>query len=169
MKLETGNDNQKDRRRVWLTRYLPLLVWIGVIFVLSSGQGASTRTSLIIRPLLELFFPGAPEETLQFYHGVIRKLAHFGEYAMLGILASRAFAISYSRVLRNRFYVFAGMLVLVVAASDEFNQSFNPARTGSPIDVAIDVGGGVFGILVYMLLGSKGGSVSDDQENYSAA
>ena len=145
--LETRNEKHK-RRRVWLTRYLPLLVWIGVIFLLSSGQGASTRTSLFIGPLLEFLFPDASSETLAFYHGIVRKLAHFTEYAVLGFLACRAFFAAFS----NSFYFFAVGLVVLVAIADETNQSFNPARSGSPVDVLIDVGGGLFGILMFHVL-----------------
>jgi VanZ family protein len=147
-KPETRNEKQKEGRRVWLTRYLPLLIWIGVIFFLSSGQGASTNTSLFIRPLLEFFFPGAPIETIAFYHGLIRKLAHFTEYAVLGVLASRAFVDSF----RSSFYFLAGGLVVLVAIADETNQSFNPARTGSLVDVLIDLSGGLFGVLVFYLV-----------------
>jgi VanZ family protein len=121
--LETRNKKpETKRRREWLTLYAPLLLWIGVIFLLSSSQGASGRTSLIIRPLLEFLFP---------------------EYAVLGLLACRAF-----RSLRQ-FVLLALGLVLLVASLDEFNQSFNPLRTGSPWDVAIDVSGGVLAILFY--------------------
>jgi VanZ family protein len=142
--LETRNKKpETKRRREWLTLYAPLLLWIGVIFLLSSSQGASGRTSLIIRPLLEFLFPSAPEQTLVFYHGLIRKGAHFTEYAVLGLLACRAF-----RSLRQ-FVLLALGLVLLVASLDEFNQSFNPLRTGSPWDVAIDVSGGVLAILFY--------------------
>lgn len=129
--------------------YAPLLIWIGVIFFLSSGLGASTRTSIIIRPLLEFLFPAASAETINYYHSIIRKFAHFGEYAVLGLLACRAFAASHQDSIRKFFYLLSVGLVVAVAASDEFNQSFNPDRTASPIDVLIDVGGGVVATLVY--------------------
>ena len=110
-----------------------------------------TRTSLIIRPILEFLFPTAPEETLQLYHGVIRKCAHLSEYAVLGFLACRAFARSHYTFLQNYFYLAAAVLVFVVAGSDEFNQSLNPERTGAALDVAIDVTGGLTAIFLYWL------------------
>ena len=132
--------------------YAPLVIWIGVILFLSSGQGASARTSLIIRPILEFLFPAALPETIDFYHGIVRKLAHLSEYAMLGILACRAFAGSSKDRVRKFVYLAAIFLVVAVAGSDEINQSFNPERTGSPIDVLIDVAGGFLGILFYYFL-----------------
>ena len=135
-----------EKRRKWLTAYAPLVIWIGVILFLGSGQGSMTRTSLIIRPLLEFLFPAADELTLQLYHGFIRKFAHFAEYGVLGLLACRAF-----RKHTGSYILMAVGLVLLVASLDEFNQSFNPLRTGSPWDVAIDVGGGVVAILFFYL------------------
>ncbi len=135
-----------------LRYYLPLILWIGVIFFLSSGQGSSTRTSIIIRPLLEFLFPTASFETISYYHGLIRKLAHLTEYAVLGSLACRAFAGSAVNLLRRHYYLAASLLVLLVAVSDEFNQSFNPERTGSPVDVLIDLSGGLTAIVFYYFL-----------------
>jgi len=150
LKLETRNQKPKSRREQ-IILYAPLFIWIGVIFFLSSGQGASTRTSLIIRPILEFLFPNASFETIAFYHGIIRKCAHLTEYGILGLLASRAFVNLASMPLRKYFYLLAAVLVLIVASADEFNQSFNPERTSSPIDVLIDLTGGVVGIFVFVL------------------
>lgn len=132
--------------------YAPLLIWIGVIFFLSSGQGSMTRTSLLIRPILEFLFPSDPEETLIFYHGVIRKFAHFAEYAVLGFIACRAFAGSSKDLFRKHFYLAAIVLVLLVAGSDELNQSFNSARTGSYIDALLDLSGGLAGTIFFYFL-----------------
>jgi VanZ family protein len=140
---------EKFTRREQFMLYAPLLVWIGVIFFLSSGQGASTRTSLIIRPILEFLFPNASFETISFYHGIIRKLAHLTEYAVLGFLASRAFFRT--TVLRKHFWWMAILLVVLVASSDEFNQSFNPDRTSSPVDVLIDLTGGAIAVSLFYL------------------
>jgi VanZ family protein len=151
LKPETRNRKLKSRREQ-IILYAPLLIWIGVILFLGSGQGASTRTSLIIRPILEFLFPNASFETIALYHGIIRKLAHLTEYAVLGFLASRAFARSSNNVLRKYFFLTAVMLVLIVATSDEFNQSFNPERTSSPVDVLIDFAGGLTATLFFYFL-----------------
>ena len=132
--------------------YGPVLAWIGVILFLSSGQGASTRTSLIIRPVLEWLFPEASFETIAYYHGVIRKCAHLIEYAVLGFLACRAFSVyRYTSLL-------AALLVFTVAAIDETNQSANPERTGSVVDVLIDLCGGLAAIGLFYLLTRRRGS-----------
>ena len=140
-----------QQRHSRLIRYVPLFLWVGVILLLSTGQGAMSNTSRFIRPLLEFLFPNAPEATLIFYHGIIRKFAHFTEYAVLGLLASRTFAYSSKPLLRNYWPLAAAALIALVACADEFNQSFNPRRTGSPYDVLIDIAGGLAAIILYWL------------------
>jgi VanZ family protein len=134
--------------------YAPLFLWIGVIFYLSSSQGSMSQTSRFIRPFLEWLFPLATEETLQIYHGYIRKFAHFAVYAVLAFFASRAFWHSSKIFLQRFWYVFTFLMVVLTASIDEFNQSFNAARTGSIYDVLIDASGGLTMILL-LLIGKK--------------
>jgi VanZ family protein len=140
--------NTSERRR-WLTAYAPLIFWTALILGLGTGMGSMNETSRIIRPLLEFFFPSASPESLTIYHGYIRKFAHFAEYAVLAFLACRAFP-----GLRFRF-VFALLIVALVASIDEINQSFNSARTSSFWDVLLDVGGGTAAILAYWVIGQN--------------
>ncbi len=109
------------------------------------------ETSRFIRPLLHFLFPNAPEEILQIYHAYIRKCAHFVEYATLAFFASRAFWSSSRRVLQKYWFAFAFLIVLSVASIDEYNQSFNSARTGSIYDVMLDCAGGLTMILLFAL------------------
>ena len=132
-------------RRKWLTAYAPLAIWTILIIGLGSSLGAMNETSRFIRPLLEYVFPAAHPETISLLHGYVRKAAHLTEYAILAILAVRALSPFKYRVTTALF------IVLVVALIDEFNQSFNPARTGTPTDVLIDVVGGSIGLGVWWL------------------
>lgn len=132
-----------SKRRIWLTAYAPLLIWTVFVFGLGSGIGAMNETSRIIRPLLEWLFPNSPAETLTFYHGIIRKFAHFFEYAVLAFLACRALV-----GVKFRFAI-ALIFVAMVASVDEMKQSLDASRTGSPWDVALDIFGGAAAICTY--------------------
>lgn len=123
-----------------------------MVFFLSTGQGAASETSRIIRPILEFLFPLATEETLRTYHGYIRKAAHFAEYAVMAFLAARAFSLSSVARLRTRPLLWAFVLVLLVAAADELNQSFLASRTGSFWDVLLDAAGGAAMIAVIWMI-----------------
>lgn len=135
------------RRRAWLWSYAPLFVWIGVIFFLSSPNGSSANTSLIIGPLLHFFVPDATPATEEIVHMYVRKSAHFTEYAILALLGIRAFFASTGKLYRWR-WLLPLLIVAIVASLDEFNQSFEPSRTSSPWDVLLDCIGGVTATLL---------------------
>lgn len=105
------------------------------------------QTSLIIGPLLEFLFPWASPETFLLLHSLIRKAAHFVEYAILGFLAVRALRPS-SGVVNDYRFALTVLIVAVVASIDEFSQSFLASRTSSSWDVLLDITGGVFAIAV---------------------
>ncbi|HEX8136431.1 MAG TPA: VanZ family protein [Pyrinomonadaceae bacterium] len=131
--------------RAW--RYLPLLVWMALIFFFSTGELSAGNTSRIVRPVLLWLFPEISEERIAFVHFLVRKGAHFTEYAILALLAARAFSTSSRALLRRRWFTCALLLVLFYALSDEFHQTFVPSRTGSIYDSLIDMSGGLMALL----------------------
>ncbi len=147
---EPNNERTKWRGRIF--RYAPVLLWIGVIFFLSSGYGSMSETSGFIRPFLQFFFPSAPEATLQIYHGYIRKAAHFVEYAILAFLALRALSRSSFENLRKLRYILPLFLVSAIAVIDELNQAFDPSRTGSAWDILLDIAGGAAMVLFFWMI-----------------
>jgi VanZ family protein len=70
---------------------------------------------------------------------VLRKIAHVTEYAVLGALLVRA--------VRSEPAAFA--LGIGYAVTDEIHQTFVRGREGRPLDVAIDAGGLLIGLLVW--------------------
>jgi len=122
-----------------------------MILFLSTSQASMSNTSRFIRPLLEFLFPSASEETLILYHGYIRKLAHLTEYAGLAFWAFWAFSNSNLKNLRRLWFVFAFLLVLLIASIDEINQSYLTSRTGSLYDVLLDAAGGLI-MLIFLTL-----------------
>ncbi len=76
----------------------------------------------------------------------IRKLAHFGEYALLGFcLALPLYAY---RIRKGWLLLSAQLISSLYAVSDEFHQSFIPGRTPQLRDVLIDSAGAFAGILI---------------------
>jgi VanZ family protein len=132
--------------RLW--RYGPLILWAALIFVGSTDllSGSNTRGGLV-RSLLWLF-PNLSEAKLGFIHFAVRKVSHFVEYAILAFLAARAFRTSSRTLLRNRWFWFSLLLVVVFALSDEFHQSFTSLRKASIYDCLIDSLGGLTALLL---------------------
>jgi VanZ family protein len=129
--------------RVLLWAYAPLILWVGVIFFMSSPEASAEETSRIIGPLLHYFFPDISPQAEALIHFYVRKTAHFTEYGALAFLGLRACSLSSPGFLRGWRYVLPLLLVAVVASLDEFNQSFEPSRTSSVWDVLLDCSGAV--------------------------
>jgi VanZ family protein len=114
----------------------------------STGNFSAGNTSRIIGPLVLWLFPNTTPETLLAIHFVTRKLAHLAEYALLGILAARAFRGSPGPAFRERWFLLSLALVVVYAVADEYHQSFVPSRTGSIYDSLIDMAGGFAALVI---------------------
>ena len=77
---------------------------------------------------------------------VLRKLVHFGEYALLSLLWWRAFepGLGPRRAALVGFLISSGY-----AATDELHQTFVEDRNGNPVDWLIDsAGAGLMAILL---------------------
>jgi VanZ family protein len=103
-------------RLVWT--WAPVVLWAGLIFGLSSVPDLGTG--------------------LGTWDVVLRKIAHFGEYAVLGLLLARAIG-------REALAVAAGV---AYAASDELHQHFVAGRHAAFRDVAVDAAGVLAGALL---------------------
>ncbi|HEX6187818.1 MAG TPA: VanZ family protein [Pyrinomonadaceae bacterium] len=131
-----------------LVRYGPLIVWAVLIFIGSSNLMSASNTGGILRPVVLWAFPSASEATLIFLHFLVRKAAHFTEYAILALLAARAFRTSSGDFLRNHWFAVSLTFVALYALSDEFHQSLVSSRTGSIYDCLIDTAGGLVALLL---------------------
>jgi VanZ family protein len=135
-----GDEGHGARRRLW--RYGPLVAWACFVLFASSSNFSASNTSRVIRPLLLWLFPDISEESLVYAHFLVRKAAHFSEYALLALLAARAFRTSHREKLRRRWWLAAFSLVACVALADEYHQSLLPSRTGTIYDSLLDMAGG---------------------------
>lgn len=134
------DEKHRVRRRLW--RYGPLVAWACFVLFASSSNFSASNTSRIIRPLLLWLFPEISEPSLAYVHFLVRKAAHFTEYALLALLAARAFRTSQRGKLKERWWLAAFALVACVALVDEYHQSLLPSRTGTIYDSLLDMAGG---------------------------
>jgi hypothetical protein len=63
--------------------WLPVVLWGLFIFTMSTSSFSAFNTSRFIEPMLRWFFPLASRETIGLLHALVRKSAHFTEYAVL--------------------------------------------------------------------------------------
>jgi VanZ family protein len=133
----------------FLKYWLPLLIWLGVIFLGSTELMSAEYTLRFITPFLLWLKPGMSPRTIWTILVVIRKCAHVTEYAVLALLLWRA--LRSMPTLRAKMSIsFAAALLACAffAASDEFHQTFVKSRTPSVRDVLLDVAGALVGLLI---------------------
>ena len=138
------------RGRLW--RYGPLVVWIAFICYASTAAMSAPQTSRVIGPVLRWLFPEITDGQLLAAHVTVRKLAHLTEYAVLALLASRAFLSSSSGFLRRRWLAASLALAVCLALLDELNQWFTPTRGGSLWDSLLDMTGASLALAAVALL-----------------
>ncbi|MFT4144526.1 MAG: VanZ family protein [Mobilitalea sp.] len=81
---------------------------------------------------------------------MIRKGAHFSEYALLAnTLALHLLVIGFSK---RKLYLYSVVLASFYAATDELHQKFVEGRSGQLSDVLIDASGAVVGAFFFLML-----------------
>lgn len=126
----------------------PVLAWLAVIFSLSSDQFSDVNTAawLSAMPLASVL--GVAPGSIEAANLIVRKTAHFVEYALLGMLTLRALRASWRR--RDLWLILGAVVVCAACASvDELRQHFYTAtRNGTAKDVVLDSFGALAGAVV---------------------
>lgn len=140
--------------RLFAKSWLPVLVWMMVIFSFSTDSHSAQHSSRIIEPLLRWLFPHLSADGAAAANHLFRKCCHLGEYSILGLLVFRAMGMSDNRLPAWSWPRVGGtgLIVFLYASTDEFHQRFVPTRTPMVSDVFIDTAGGMVGLLVLWLL-----------------
>ncbi|HEV8725942.1 MAG TPA: VanZ family protein [Candidatus Binatia bacterium] len=134
----------------------PVLLWMIVIFILSTDSFSSAATTPLIAPFLLHPFAGLSYIHIETISLVIRKLGHGSEYFILGVLLMRALNARSAGVLAKRHIMWSLTLAVIYALTDEWHQSFVPSRTASIPDVIIDAIAAVCGALSWYLRNRRG-------------
>lgn len=133
----------------FLKYWLPLVTWLGVMFVGSTNLMSAEHTSHYIVPFLLWLKPGISPRNIWIILVVTRKCAHVTEYAILALLLWRA--VRSVPVLHAKISMLFGAVLFgcaVFAATDEFHQTFIKSRTPSVRDVFLDIAGALVGLLI---------------------
>ena len=129
-----------------------LSVGITAMIFWNSLQNAQASNELsdgvltVVKPILSRLV-GDSEELMDL---IVRKAAHFMEFAALGLCLGGLADGLRTRFWRSSLVFFPLFTVLSVAVTDEFIQSFSD-RTSAVKDVILDFGGGAFGLAVMVL------------------
>jgi len=133
--------------------WLPVLVWMVVIFGASSDSRSVQHTDSLLGQLLAALHLHVTSAQLETLRWLVRKAAHMTEYAVLALLWWRALRRQrHGGAWSARTAAWTLAACILYAASDEFHQSFVKTRTPSVIDVMIDTGGAALALLLVWLL-----------------
>ena len=121
-----------------------IIIWLIVIFIMSSfnADTSSKQSGFIVGLISKLF----NINNLDLLSLIVRKLAHFMEYFILGILV-------YNFIININIKLYYGIIFcLLYAISDEIHQIFVSGRVFQLRDVLIDFIGVICGMfLLYKL------------------
>ena len=146
----------KDKNKKIISILL-LVMWMVLIFCFSQ-QDATDSSSLSNGFIATIysFITGkeATLEVLEKYSFIVRKLAHFSVYFVLGLLSFNVMVQFKTK------YAYSFLISFVYSISDEIHQIFIPGRAGQIRDVLIDSSGALLAILIcylisYLVLKSK--------------
>ncbi len=104
------------RRHRWLPLWAPVLLWMGIIFVLSAQ-------------------PDIPHPAAGWLDLLASSLAHAFLFGVLALLYARALGG------RPRVWFISLVLALLYALSDELHQGFVPGRQPDVLDIVCDMVG----------------------------
>ena len=125
-----------------------LVLWCIFIFAMSSfnADDSTTQSDFFVSIISREF----NFNNLTFLAVLIRKVAHFLEYLILGVLSINCFKKHFSKYL-----IISIFFCIIYAFSDEIHQLFIDGRSCQVLDVFIDSIGSLSGIFAYKLLNKE--------------
>lgn len=126
------------------------LLCVGFIWLHSMMNGVeSAEESMSVLGFITQIFEGMGLDVDLTEH-ILRKLAHFSEFALLGILLAIDTLIAAGSCIKNIGNPL--FLSIFVAAVDETIQLYSEGRSSSVIDIWIDFAGAAAGIAIFVLI-----------------
>ena len=137
-----------------------VILWMGLIFYMSSFNASNSDSnsrgivSYIIAKYDEITH--ADKDTIEYHQSpeflyqanhIFRKLCHFTEYFILGLLLI-GFFLSLDKFTLLKCYLLSLFITIIYSMSDELHQTFIEGRSGQISDVLLDTLGGIVSISI---------------------
>ena len=152
-----------EKNSIWLSLLLVIAVMV-MIYGFSAQTGTesgkmsgrlTTWVLNLIIPDFENFTPEKQESIRSTVGFLVRKTAHFTEYALLGLSLMLHIAQLHKKIVVRMPWLWAWGIGTLYAASDEFHQGFVAGRGPSVRDVCIDSAGVIAGVLIMLWILKK--------------
>lgn len=136
--------------------WVPVALWVAVIFALSGEQFSDANTATWLSSMSFLHALGFSPDALEVGHRIVRKSAHFVEYAVLSLLAVRALRWTRPEMKAPPLLVTALGVAALCAGADELWQGMGTlTRSGTVGDVVLDAVGACVGAVVGVMYVSR--------------
>lgn len=133
-----------------IKRWWAVAIMMIVIFIFGTDLFSSENTRPIIRWILQWFLgERAGAQAVGGGEGLLRKSAHFLEYALLAYLWFRALRGDHQHRWKWSWFAIAFLATALWATVDELQQGYiSRHRTGSVWDVVLDSSGGLTALML---------------------
>lgn len=158
---KTNAPNNRIYWKTYLVRIVLTALCIGMLcFIfgnsLKAGEQSAEQSSGVVdmvQKAVGIFAPNswiatATGEAYDRLHGIVRTIAHFCEFALLGALFTWCYR-SYTS--EKAFFFVPVCLSILVPIVDEFLQTLTPGRAAEMKDVLVDTAGGAAGCVFALL------------------
>jgi VanZ family protein len=133
--------------------WLPVALMFAVMYGFSTDNFSNDNTRGLIQVVVDWLFRGASESTVMWANYVIRKAAHFTEYAVLTGLLFRALRANSLAGWKLKWAAWSFAISVGWALVDEMvHQTHTMTRSGSINDALLDSTGALFMLTVLMFL-----------------
>lgn len=129
-------------------------IWMIIIFIMSSFNSveSSNQSNFIVDIIANIF----KIENIELLSFIIRKIAHYTEYLILGFLTINM--LNKNDI--SKKYLISILICLIYAISDEIHQFIIPGRACQIKDILIDSIGSITGIYLYKLISKRKKSIN---------
>ncbi len=145
--------------KIKIFRIIVLLLLIGTFFIIfrfssqngTQSKGISTKVTEAILEKSSKYNQLDNKEKKKVFNranAVIRKIAHFSIYTLVGLLLMGI--MTRTKLKDKRRILITVVIGIIYATLDEFHQSFSPGRTPKITDIYIDTLGVILGILLVL-------------------
>src|SRR5262245_7186649 len=140
-------------RIIWY--WLPVAMMFGLMYWFSTDVFSADNTRNIFEKIFLWFSPHASKHAILKFNYILRKSAHFTEYAILGALLFRAFRAGNPVRWRFNWALYSFLASVACALFDEIDQSFTQKRGGSIWDSLLDSSGALVMLLAIAVVHRK--------------
>jgi VanZ family protein len=138
-------------------RILSILILLNLALIWGNSMLTGLSSEAVSGGILALLGRFLPVLLTEAGHTLLRKAAHFSEFALLGLLYCGR-----HRLVKGEAPVHLMGFGLAVACIDETIQIFTPGRASSLIDVWIDASGFALGLLLIVIFHTISNKIKGD-------